>query len=89
MLWWLQKYVFFLDKFPAIPGVEWVLPRDDVGAVPSHQHLDAVVERSDSRLGHEVLLNDLQGVSGAAAQRAVLTGALNAAVWIHAVCESI
>lgn len=44
--------------FPDIPGVERVFRRDDVGAVPSHKHLDAVVEGADSWLGHRALLDD-------------------------------
>lgn len=53
--------------FPVIPGVEWVFPRDNVGAVTSHKHFDPVVERSDAGLGRRALLDDLQRVSGAAA----------------------
>lgn len=44
--------------FPALPGVERVLPRDDMGAVPSHEHLDTVVEGADTGLGHRALLDD-------------------------------
>lgn len=72
-----------------IPGVERVFPGDGVGAVPSHQHFDAVVEGADVGLGRGALLDDLQGVPGAAAQWTVLTGALDAAVGVHAVRESI
>ena len=75
--------------FLAVPGVERVFPRDGVGAVPPHQHFHAVIEGADVRLGHGTLLDDLQRVPGAAAQRAVLTGTLDAAVWVHAVCESV
>lgn len=74
---------------PVIPGVERVFPRDDVGTVPPHKHLDTVVEGSDSGLGHWVLLDDLQRVPRALAQGTVLTGTLNAAVWVHAVRQSI
>lgn len=71
------------------PGVERVFCWDDVGAVATHQPLHAVVKRSDVRLGSRALLDDLKRVSWAAAQRAVLTGALDAAVGVHAVCESV
>lgn len=72
--------------FAVIPGVERVFPRYDVCAVPSHKHLDPVIERSDTGLGRRALLDDLQRVSGATAQWAVLTGTLDATVWVHAVC---
>ena len=78
-----------LCVLPAIPGVERVFPRDDVCAVPSNEHLDAVVERENSGLGDWVLLDDLQRVPRAPAQGTVLTWTLNAAVWVHAVCQSI
>lgn len=43
---------------PAIPGVEWIFRRDDVRAVPTHEHPDTVVEGADSWLGHRALLDD-------------------------------
>lgn len=75
----------FMCMFPVIPGVERVFPRDDVGTVPSDKHFDAVVERADGGLGRRALLDDLQRVPGATAKWAVLTGTLDAAVWVHAV----
>lgn len=72
--------------FSAIPGVERVFPGEDMSAVPSHKHLDAVVEGADAGLGHRALLDDLERVPGAPTQWAVLTGTLNAAVWVHAIC---
>ena len=42
----------------AIPGVEWVFPGDDVGAVPSHKHFDAIIEGANSGLGHWTQLDD-------------------------------
>lgn len=70
---------------PAIPGVERVFPREDMGAVPSHKHLDSVVEGADAGLRRGALLDDLERVPGAPTQWAVLTGTLDAAVWVHAV----
>ena len=60
-----------------------------MGAVPSYKHLDAVVEGADAGLGRGALLDDQERVPGAPTQRAVLTGTLDAAVWVHAVCQSI
>jgi len=74
---------------PTVPGVERVFPRQDVGAVPSHEHLDAVVEGADAGLERGALLDDQERVPGPPAQGAVLTGTLDAAVWVHAVRESI
>ena len=71
--------------FPAIPGIEWVLPWEDMGALTPHEHLDAVIEGADEGLGHRALLDNQERVPGAPTQRAVLTGTLNAAVWVHAV----
>lgn len=82
-----RKYAF--ARVRSLPGIERVFPGDDVRAVPSHQHLDAVVERADSGLGRRALLDDLQRVPGASAQGTVLAGTLNAAVWVHAVCQPI
>ncbi|TNN35183.1 hypothetical protein EYF80_054656 [Liparis tanakae] len=67
------------------PQIERVFPRQDVGAVPPHEHLDAVVEGADAGLEGGALLDDQQGVPGPPAQGAVLTGTLDAAVWVHAV----
>lgn len=78
-----------LVHFSAIPGVERVLSRQHMGAITSHKHLDTVVEGSDSRLGQRVLLDDQKRVPGATTEWAVLTGTLDAAVWVHAVCQSI
>lgn len=75
--------------FPAIPGIERVLPGEDMGAVTPHEHLDAVIEGADEGLGHRALLDDQERVPGAAAQGAVLTGTLDAAVWVHAVSQSV
>lgn len=71
---------------PAIPRVERVFPGEDVSAVPSHEHLDAIVEGADAGLVCRALLDDQERVTGAPTQRAVLTGTLDAAVWVHAVC---
>lgn len=60
-----------------------------MGAIPSHKHPDAVIEGADAGLGHGALLDDLERVPGAPTQWAVLTGTLDAAVWVHAVCQSI
>ena len=72
-----------------LPGVERVVAGDDVGAVAAHQHPDALVEGADLLGRRQALLDDLQRVLGAAAQRAVLTGALDAAVGVHAVGQAI
>lgn len=89
-LFYCLKY-FCLDLFVllVVPGVERVFPGNNMGAVPSHKHLDSVIKGADSGLGHWTLLDNLQRVSGASAQRAVLTGSLDAAVWVHAVCQTI
>lgn len=51
-------------SFPGIPGVERVFPRQDMGALPPHKHLDAVVEGADPGLGQRALLDDLKRVPG-------------------------
>lgn len=56
-----------------------------MGAFSPHKHLDAVVEGADPGLGQRALLDDQKRVPGAPTQRAVLTGTLDAAVWVHAV----
>lgn len=74
-----------VTSFYILPGVEWIFSRDDVGAVPSHKHLDPVEKGSDTWLGYGTLLDDLERVPGASAQWAVLTRTLDAAVRVHAV----
>lgn len=56
-----------------------------MGAVTPHEHLDAVIEGADEGLGHRALLDNQERVPGAPTQGAVLTGTLDAAVWVHAV----
>lgn len=57
-----------------------------MGAFTAHEHFDTVVKGADAVLGQRALLNDLERVAGTATQRAVLAWALDAAVWVHAVC---
>lgn len=57
-----------------------------MGTVTPNKHLDAVIKGADAWLGQWVLLDDQKRVSRASTQGAVLTGALDAAVWVHAVC---
>lgn len=72
-----------------LPAVEGVVARNDVGAVLACQELDAVVEGLHSWPLRLALLNDVQGVPGAPAERAVLTGRLQAAVGVQAVHQAI
>lgn len=51
-------------RFPGIPGVERVFPRQDMGALAPHKHLYAVVEGADPGLGQWALLDDLKRVPG-------------------------
>lgn len=73
------------------PSVKGVLPGDDVCAVPAHEELDAVVEGVQVLLGHGGLglLDDVQRVGGAQAQRVDMTEGLQAAVGVHAVHQAI
>lgn len=73
------------------PSIKGVLPRDDVRAVPAHKELDAVVEGVQVLLGHRglCLLDDVQWVRGAQAQRVDMTEGLEAAVGVHAVHQAI
>ena len=73
------------------PSVKGVLPRDDVRAVPAHEELDSVVEGMQVLLGHRglCLLDDVQRVRGAQAQRVDVTEGLEAAVGVHAVHQAV
>lgn len=73
------------------PSVKGVGSGDDVGAVSAHQEVHPVVESLQVALcrGHLCLLDDVQGVRGANAQRGGVTGCLQTAVWIHAVHQAI
>lgn len=74
-----------------LPSVKGVLPGDDVCAVPAHEKLDAVVERVQVLLGYGGLglLDDVQRIGGAQAQRVDVTEGLEAAVRIHAVHQAV
>lgn len=54
----MPLYAFVCVCSTALPGVERVLPGDDVGTVPTDKHFDAVEERADVRLECGVLLDD-------------------------------
>lgn len=57
------SFVFVVFAYvPCAPGVEWVFPRQRVGAVAAYEHPDAVVEGAHPGLGRRVLLDDQQGV---------------------------
>lgn len=73
------------------PSIKGVLARDDVRAVPAHEELDAVVEGVKVLLGYRglCLLDDVQRVRGAEAQRVDMTEGLEAAVRVHAVHQTI
>lgn len=73
------------------PSIKGVLPRDDVCAVPAHKELDAVIEGVQVLLRHRglCLLDDVQWVRGAQAQRVDMTEGLEAAVRVHAVHQAI
>lgn len=74
-----------------MPSVKGVLPGDDVCAVPAHEELDAVVEGVQVLLGYGGLrlLDDVQRIRGAQAQRVDVTEGLEAAVRVHAVHQAI
>lgn len=74
-----------------LPSVKGVLPGDDVCAVPAHEELDAVVEGVQVLLGYGGLrlLDDVQRIRGAQAQRVDVTEGLEAAVRVHAVHQAI
>lgn len=73
------------------PSIEGVLPGEDVCALPAHEELDAVIEGEQVLLGHRGLglLDDVQRVRGAQAQRVDMTEWLEAAVRVHAVHQAI
>lgn len=60
-------------------------------AVPAHEELDSVIEGMQVLLGHGglCLLDDVQRVRGAQAQRVDVTEGLEAAVGVHAVHQAI
>lgn len=71
------------------PAVEGVVSRNDVGAVFACQELDAVVERLHCGQVRLALLNDVQGIPRPPAEQAVLTGRLQAAVWVQAIHQAV
>lgn len=60
-------------------------------AVPAHEELDAVVEGLQVLLGYGGLglLDDVQRIGGAQAQRVDVTEGLEAAVGVHAVHQAV
>lgn len=58
-------------------------------AIPAHQHVDTLIEGANLLHWQLVLLDHLQWVSRATTQWAVLTWALDTAIWVHAVCQTI
>lgn len=60
-------------------------------AVPAHKELDTLVEGVQILLGHGglCLLDDVQRVGGAQAQRADMAEGLEAAIRVHAVHQAI
>lgn len=62
-----------------------------MSAVLANQELDPIVEGMQALLGDGglCLLDDIQGVRGAQAQRVDVAQWLQAAVWVHAIHQAI
>lgn len=58
-------------------------------AIPAHKHVDALIEGANLLHWQLALLDHLQWVSRATTQWAVLTWALDTAIRVHAVCQTI
>lgn len=73
------------------PAVERVGTGDDVGAVAADEEADALVEGLQGALagGDLRLLDDVQGIGRAHAQRRGVARGLQTAVWVHAVHQTI
>lgn len=74
-----------------LPSFKGIVSWDDVSAVLADQELDPIIEWMQTLLGDGglCLLDDIQGVWGAQAQRVDVAQGLQAAVWVHAIHQAI
>lgn len=86
-----MAYAFWINSKIHLPAFKRIVPRDDVSAVLANQELDSIIKGVQVLLGDRGLrlLDDIQGVRGAQAQRINVAQRLQAAVWVHAIHQAI